>query len=70
MITHQKISLLLIVTGEEIDARVQSSLNPSDATDSNLHWVSVSFVHRQFSAALWLSWPSVTQHRLAVGAVV
>ena len=57
-------------TGEEIDTRALSSFNPSDTTDRNLHGVSVSFLHRQFSAVLWLSWPSVTRHRLAVGAVV
>ena len=30
----------------------------------------ISFLHRQFSAALWLSWLGVTQRKLAVGAVV
>ena len=33
-------------SGEEIDARVESSFNPSDTIDSNPHWVSVSFQHR------------------------
>ena len=56
-------------SGGEINASVEPSFNQSEATDSNPTG-SVSFLHRQFSAALWLSWPSVTWCRLAVGAVV